>query len=104
MQKKVLQRKDFIDLNKNPFFVGKSIHINFRKTKYPLFRIGITVTKKWDCAVKRNLFKRRVKHCLKKQGNLPKYTDLQVKPRRNKKPTFDEIQTDFQTFLTQNLV
>jgi ribonuclease P protein component len=95
---RVLKRKDFLQLNRESFFSGKFIHINYRPTRLPFLRLGITVTKKWANAVGRNLFKRRVKNSLQGHLNKIKFTDIQVKPKRGSKPTFSQIQNDLDTF------
>lgn len=103
MQKKVLKRKDFIKLNKETFYSGHYVHINYRTSPFPFFRFGITVTKKWGNAVARNQFKRRVRHALCNQKPLPEFTDLQVRPKRGKKPIFNEIQADLESFFNKKL-
>ncbi len=62
--------------------IGKLIVIDARQSNVPVCRLGITVTRRYGNAVKRNRFKRLVKESFRlNRALLPAGFDLNIKPR-----------------------
>ena len=79
-------------------FAGQSLVIYYQLSSRPDSKLGITVTKKFGNAVKRNLFKRRVREAFRQcRHQLPPGIQLNVLPRKD--PTYfslSKMREDFQ--------
>ncbi|MCH9613043.1 MAG: Ribonuclease P protein component [Chlamydiia bacterium] len=67
------------------YFKGKSVHIQYRlnESEHPA-RLGITVSKKYGNAPKRNRFKRLVREGFRTQSSrFPRGLEMNVMPRRH---------------------
>lgn len=104
------ERKDFVSLSQRATgFKGNMIFISWQRTKLPVTRIGITVTRKYGNAVQRNRFKRLVRESFRLCRHLlPIGIDCNVRPKNSVKsngsqvaPTFTEIYQDFSLFVSK---
>ncbi len=98
---RLLTRRSFF-LRGNPQKMGRFLIIDMKKTMRPHARLGLTVSKKYGCAAKRNRFKRLVREAFRLN---PAYTqinfDLNVRPRAfAKEATFLEIEEELKKLLS----
>src|SRR5438445_7344334 len=90
-------------------FKGDVLSIYWQRTKLPITRLGITVTKKYGNAVERNRFKRLVKESFRLCRHLiPTGIDCCVRPKgtvkagSSQKPlSFAEVDNDFAAFCSK---
>lgn len=99
--KRSFERKDFFKI-KRKFLKTTQACVKFEvaHSSYSQSRLGITVTKKFGNAVKRNRFKRLVREVYRKNYNLfPKGSLVHALALKHDKPSFDSIRTDFDQLL-----
>ncbi len=101
-----------VSRNSNVFY-GKVLYFAWKKNDRPHARLGITVTKKYGDAHKRNRFKRLVREGFRLTAARDSIgVDIHVRPKmtRSQKengkscftfPTFDEVLEDFSRFFRE---
>ena len=84
--KNLKKRSDFLSIRRtNKSTYSKFLIINLKRNEnINSFRLGLTVSKKQGCAVKRNYIKRLlravfIKHC----STIPKNFDYEIIPKKN---------------------
>ena len=82
-------------------FYGDALCFQYTQSNYSKSKLGITASKKFGNAVKRNLFKRRVREVFRKvNSNLTTSVNLNILPlRKNKDPDYSDYENDFMKFL-----
>ncbi len=95
---RLLRRKHFQETSRmRNRFVASSILINYRPSQ--LARLGITVSRQFGNAVKRNRFKRLVREAFRKQYSIIPPYDLVVLPKKGVSDyTLHSITQDFIEF------
>ncbi|MCH9811719.1 ribonuclease P protein component [bacterium] len=86
-------------------FYGRALCFQFIYTNSPLPKLGITVSRKFGGAVKRNFFKRRVREVFrKKQSLFPTPIAINILPlERAKTATYEDFLEDFDRLIEQEL-
>lgn len=101
MIKKNYEFKKFF--SKGKFFYGENIHMYIHKTKSPLNKLGIAVSKKLGKAVERNRIKRLIRENYKnyeeKIGTGNNIIIIVNKNKNSKDIGFYDIQRDFERIL-----
>lgn len=94
---RLIKRHDFRRLQREGSrFSGAYLTFCFEITNPNLTKLGITVSKKFGHAAKRNLFKRRVREAFRLcQHTLPEGLQIHVSPKTNTPPSFAQIKEDF---------
>ena len=100
---RLLTRSDFVALSSKAFcFKGKKVVIYWKKTALQSPRVGISVTKKYADAHRRNRLKRFVREAFRLlRHTFPYSIDCHVRPREASETqvAFSEILDDFQQFI-----
>lgn len=82
---KLLSYQDFRKIYQDGHrFIGKKILIHYRLGSELQPRLGITISRKWGKACKRNRFKRIVREAYRQiYPKLPSYLELNIHPRKS---------------------
>jgi ribonuclease P protein component len=97
---KLRKRKEYRFLQENSaIFRGNSLLIQYSASKFSKYKVGITATKKYGIAVKRNQFKRRVKAAVHSIEDVPPlFFNIIANHRKNDIP-FSAIIDDIKQFI-----
>lgn len=101
---RLLKRSQFLRLNRGAArYIGRYIIVDTLANTQPHTRLGVTVTKKFGNACKRNRFKRIVREAFRlSQHEMPSSLDLVVKPRTYaQKASMDDVKQDLLQLLSQ---
>jgi ribonuclease P protein component len=95
------RRRDFLRLQKQDHMIqGNYIYIYYSSYTTKETKIGITVSKKFGCAVKRNRIKRIIKEASRRRQHLiPKGLEIVIHPKKktSQAKSYD-IEKDFLDF------
>jgi ribonuclease P protein component len=81
---------------------GAYLNLQVCTSRHPLLKLGLTVSRKFGNAVRRNRFKRLVREAFRlEQHKLPTHLLINVRPTPDSaNATLEEIQNEFLTLLT----
>lgn len=100
-QYRLLKGSDMMKVSKKGYKIhSPSYTITFKQTSSSYSRLGITATKKFGNAVKRNRFKRVVRETFRKYVKSHPGLDFHIRTTpKTHLPTMDEVKTSFQRAL-----
>ena len=97
---KLRKRKEYRFLQENSaLFRGSSLLIQYSASKLSKYKVGITATKKYGIAVKRNQFKRRVKAAVHSIEDIPPLLLNIIANHRKHDIPFSAIMEDIKQFI-----
>jgi len=99
---RLIKQHDFRRLKREGTRVyGVNVTFSLIREKSNNTKLGITVSKKFGHAAKRNLFKRRVREAFRQvKDELPEGLLIHISPKSEHVPLFAEIQEDFRMLIT----
>ncbi|WP_348663156.1 ribonuclease P protein component [Chlamydia vaughanii] len=94
---RVLKRRQFLYISRSGSHCqGSQVVFHVAPSKYPgCCKLGITVSKKFGKANKRNYFKRIVREAFRQQRHQLPSCQIVVMPKSKKRPRFQDLLQDF---------